>query len=104
MPLFWSLSIKGCTSSSQVAHHHGSAAVALEGSPRAQSESGLDIDASERDMQIFSWHAELDYVIGLHLSRTPHRIFNLLPIADSVFWSRRTATLACRYRAAEQEH
>src|SRR5712664_3392024 len=91
-------------SENQVAHHHCGSAISFECCPRSKCESWLDVDALERDMQVFSRHTELDYVTGLHLSGTTHRLLYLLPIARSILWRGCCVGLAGGERTQEKRY
>src|SRR6202521_6302232 len=86
-------------SENQIAHDHGSAAIALECCPRTQREGGLDIDAIEHHVKIFSRHSKLDHVTRLDLSGTYHRLLDLLPVVR-ITWS--TECLSHRQSSAIQ--
>jgi len=64
----------------KIAHHHSGTGILFEGDPGTEGEGGLDLDAIERDTEVFSWHAKLDDVARLALTWASHGSFNRFPI------------------------
>src|SRR5882724_3974504 len=85
----------------KVTHDHRGGSIFAESYPRTQGESCFDIHAIERDMQILTRQTELDYVSGLHLSGTSHRVLYRFPIRSGL---RKRVTYAQRTQDGTGQH
>jgi hypothetical protein len=55
------------------------------------------LNSIKSDVKVFAWHCEFDYISGLHLARTAHRIFDCFPLA-------RIGILGGKVRGEKEQH